>query len=179
VERLRDELTLARLAVNDYYAARSNEDLDEWRRAQQRLIDAATALALSTTASPAPASPCQHTLKRESQKCGHGYYMGSTCDKCILACPQCWDHYSSSASYGPRPASPPGERPDQQEDLMDNAKLKTEINVVKSELQVHVQRLEELRLLTNGQDGRLASLAITDIQSAQNWLGRLADGITY
>lgn len=41
----RVELTNARLAVNDWHVCLTQEELERWRQAQQRLIDAATALA--------------------------------------------------------------------------------------------------------------------------------------
>ncbi len=43
--RLAAELAAARLAVNDWHACATNEELDRWRRAQARLIDAAQAVA--------------------------------------------------------------------------------------------------------------------------------------
>lgn len=47
--------------------------------------------------------PCQHRLRREGQRCQHGFYMGTTCEFCVLACPECWDACDSSTSFGPRP----------------------------------------------------------------------------
>lgn len=45
VGELRAELTTARLALNDWYACRDNEELHRWRNAQERLISAAQAVA--------------------------------------------------------------------------------------------------------------------------------------
>lgn len=36
-----------------------------------------------------PNDPCQHMLKEEKEKCEHGFYFGTTCDKCIEDCPTC------------------------------------------------------------------------------------------
>lgn len=77
--------------------------------AQPSLAEAMTA-AIRTWLDAAPrpvAEPCQHMLTKEAQRCRHGLYFGTTCRDCILSCPQCWDHYTSSASYGPRPVAEP------------------------------------------------------------------------
>lgn len=44
VAPLREELALARLCVNDWHACATAEELNRWRLAQQRLIDAAKAI---------------------------------------------------------------------------------------------------------------------------------------
>jgi hypothetical protein len=50
---------------------------------------------------------CCHQLVGELEQCRHGFFMGSTCRDCILSCADCWDHFASSASYGPRPTQEP------------------------------------------------------------------------
>lgn len=43
-EELESELTVARLAVNDWHGCASQDELDRWRKAQHRFIDAAKAV---------------------------------------------------------------------------------------------------------------------------------------
>jgi hypothetical protein len=57
------ELTDARLAVNDWHACASPEELARWREAQQRLIDAARAVGREEGGAPSLG-------------------MGTTCDLC-------------------------------------------------------------------------------------------------
>lgn len=47
---------------------------------------------------------CQHQLARESERCSHGLAWGTTCELCLLSCPQCWGLYADAKRYGPRPA---------------------------------------------------------------------------
>jgi hypothetical protein len=49
---------------------------------------------------------CQHQLLDKGGRCSHGYVWGTTCEGCIRQCPDCWDLYSSSPGYCPRPAHP-------------------------------------------------------------------------
>ena len=60
-----------------------------------------------------PPGRCQHQLTREADKCRHGFNMWTTCERCILSCPQCWDEYDSSASFGPRPTAEQGRGQDE------------------------------------------------------------------
>ncbi len=50
--KLAGEVTAARLAVNDWHACATQDELDHWRAAQQRLIEAATALGVMQVAPP-------------------------------------------------------------------------------------------------------------------------------
>ncbi len=43
INQIEEELTVARLAVNDWHACSTQEELERWRFAQQRLIRAARA----------------------------------------------------------------------------------------------------------------------------------------
>ena len=48
---------------------------------------------------------CQHQLTKESERCKHRLYFGTTCYDCVKTCPVCWDQYSSSPGYCARPGS--------------------------------------------------------------------------
>jgi hypothetical protein len=53
----------------------------------------------------APTGPCQHALRRERQKCRHGFYFGTTCEACMRECAACWDDCATAETFSPRPAA--------------------------------------------------------------------------
>jgi uncharacterized protein YdhG (YjbR/CyaY superfamily) len=55
-------------------------------------------------ASEGPAAPCQHVLVAEEQKCRHGFFFGSTCEKCIAECAGCRTMFVAPAPQGETPA---------------------------------------------------------------------------
>jgi hypothetical protein len=60
---------------------------------------------LRALASEGPAAPCQHVLVAEEQKCRHGFFFGSTCEKCVAECAGCRTMFAATEAQGETPAA--------------------------------------------------------------------------